>query len=53
MVLFTSPEDMIIGQAVTMHRKQVTSETAAKKLKTVNNLVSSTLTYQPDKVDIV
>ena len=51
MVLFTSPEDMVIGQSVVLqHRKEITSETAATRLKTVNKLVSSSLNYEPNKV---
>ena len=51
MVLFTSPEDMLIGQSVVLqHRKEITSERAATRLKTVNRLVSSSLDYQPVKV---
>jgi hypothetical protein len=51
MVLFTSPEDMVIGQSVALqHRKEITSETAATRLKTVNKLVSSSLGYEPNKV---
>ena len=51
MVLFTSPEDMIVGQSVTLqHRQEVTSATAAQRLRTVNTLVSSSLDYEPAKV---
>lgn len=54
MVLFTSPEDMILGQPVVLqHRKEVTSTAAANKLKTINRLVSSSLGYQPDKVSLL
>ena len=50
-MLFTSPEDMIIGHSVTLqHRKEVTSASAARKLRTVNKLVSSTMDYEPTKV---
>ena len=51
MVLFTSPEDMMVGHTVVLqHRKEVTSEQAASRLKTVNKLVSSSLGYQAASV---
>ena len=50
MVLFTSPEDMIIGQSAALHRREGTSQAAASHLKTVPNLVSSSLAYHPEKV---
>ena len=53
MVLFTSPEDMVIGQSLALHRREGTSQSAAAQLKTVPKLVSSSLAYQPDKVRIL
>ena len=51
MVLFTSPEDMVVGQSVTLqYRKDITSAAAARRLKTVNKLVSSSMDYEPAKV---
>ena len=42
---------MIIGHSVTLqHRKEVTIASAARKLRTVNKLVSSTMDYEPAKV---
>ena len=53
-MLFTSPEDMIVGQSVTLqHRKEVTSATAARRLKTVNRLVTSSMEYEATKVTAV
>ena len=51
-MLFTSPEDMVVGQSVTLqHRKEITSAAAARRLKTVNKLVSSSMDYEPAKVN--
>lgn len=49
MVLFTAPEDMIIGQSCKLHRKVVT-DSAVDGLKTTTRLKESALKYDTEQV---
>ena len=48
MVLFTAPEDMIMGSTCHIHKREVTSQVAARDLKTTRNLRDSALSYGKD-----
>ena len=50
MVLFTAPEDMIIGQPCRLHHKSLTTHNAADKLKTTTELKESVLKYDTERV---
>ena len=41
---------MVLGQSISLHRKERASQAAATELKTVSNLISSSLAFQPEKV---
>ncbi len=45
MVLFTSPEDMIIGSTVSFNQREITSQQAAVELKTTGRLLESAMDY--------
>ena len=50
MVLFTSPDDMVIGRSCQVHQREVTSKQAARELRTTENLVNTALNYKTEKV---
>ena len=50
MVLFTSPDDMVIGRSCQVHQREVTSKQAARELRTTDNLVNTALNYKAEKV---
>ena len=50
MVLFTSPDDMVIGRSCQVHQREVTSKQAARELRTTENLVNTALNYKSEKV---
>ena len=45
MVLFTSPEDMIIGSTVNLSQRETTSQQAAVELKTTGRLLETAMDY--------
>ena len=48
LVLFTAPEDMIIGRACHVYEKEITSKYAARDLRTTSGLMGSALGYSPE-----
>ena len=49
-MLFTSPEDMIMGKSCQLHQKEVTTQRAARDLKTTSNLVDAAMNFEMEKV---
>ncbi|KAL5475768.1 hypothetical protein EMCRGX_G025618 [Ephydatia muelleri] len=48
-VLFTAPEDMVLGQACQLHSREVTSRETAHQMKSSQSLVQSALAYGSQK----
>ena len=48
-VLFTAPEDMVLGQACQLHSREVTSRETAHRMKSSQSLVQSALAYGSQK----
>ncbi len=45
MVLFTAPEDMIIGTSIGLHEREVTAQQAVEDLRTTGRLLESAMDY--------
>lgn len=52
MVLFTSPDDMVIGRSCQVHQREITSRQAARELRTTENLINTALNFRAEKVDL-
>lgn len=52
MVLFTSPDDMVIGRSCQVHQREITSRQAARELRTTENLINTALNFRTEKVDL-
>jgi len=49
MVLFTSPDDMVIGRSCQVHQREITSRQAARELRTTENLINTALNFRAEK----
>ena len=51
-VLFTAPEDMVLGQACQLHSREITSSKTVHLMKSSQSLVQSALAYRSQKKEI-